>query len=61
MLMRRRSGIDRRSGEDRRKGCDPLYYLKGGVPRRSLEERRIHVERRADWLRQRPEEGIDLG
>ena len=32
---------DRRSGQDRRKTYRPIYFLKGGVERRTWKERRF--------------------
>jgi len=38
--------LDRRSGEDRRKVYSLNYFLKGGVERRGICDRRQAVERR---------------
>jgi hypothetical protein len=35
------AAADRRSGKDRRKSFDSSYFLKGGIERRSWQERRF--------------------
>ena len=52
----RRSRWDRRYGNDRRKSSysvedDFPYFFKGGSERRSWAERRLKIERRANWPR----------
>jgi hypothetical protein len=51
MLDMRQFIIDRRFGEDRRRWYYLDYLLKGGVERRSWQERRVQDERREGWMR----------
>ena len=51
MTTNSRFCLDRRSGEDRRKAHSLEYFLKGGIERRSRNERRHQDEKRKDWVR----------
>ena len=47
-----RSPVDRRSGKERRKIFNRItFFLKGGVERRRVKERRSEDERRRGWVR----------
>jgi hypothetical protein len=51
MFEKRGSVLDRRSGKDRRKESKFLdYFWNGGEERRSWNERRSCIERRAGWV-----------
>lgn len=42
--------VDRRSAEDRRQVYDADYWESGGIERRSIKDRRQHIERRDSYV-----------